>query len=231
MGKKYLITQNTNYLKSNIMETKNFNQTMSNEPTLNEKVMLPRPRMGFKQAVSTCFGKYATFKGRARRSEYWWFTLFTLIAFVVLFGPAMLLSYLNESCGINIDGGPWLVGTIISAVLAMAGILFCLFIIIPSISVEVRRLHDTGRSGWWLFWSVVVVIVATSVPFFVLGSKAFGMEEIQTITEAFKLALLPGLLVAVPIVAEWLLSIITFVFTLLNSHKEENKYGLSPKYQ
>ena len=214
------------------METSSFNPTMSNEASMNEKVMLPRPRMGFKEAVSECFGKFATFKGRARRSEYWWFSLFTFLVAIVLFGPVMVLCCLEESCGVNMDGGPWMIALAVSGILALLGVIFFLCIMLPSIAVEVRRLHDTGRSGWWLFWSFVMSFLATVVPFYFFGfSKAADMGEIQTITEAFKLALMPGIIVVVPIVANWLLAIITFVFTLFDSHKSENKYGLSPKYQ
>ena len=77
--------------------------------------------MSFAQSIITCFKKYADFKGRASRSEYWWFALF-----ISLFG-----SYL-----INQVEGIW-------------KILTYLGLIIPLMSVGTRRLHDTGRSGWW----------------------------------------------------------------------------------
>ena len=214
------------------METNNLNQTMSNETHMNEIVTLPRPRMSFKEAVSTCFGKYATFKGRARRSEYWWFSLFGLIVFVVLLGPALALMYLEESCGVNMDGGLWTFATVVSAILALIGMLAFLGMIIPCISVEVRRLHDTGRSGWWVFWSLIVAFVAGVVPYFVFGfDKASDMGEIQTFTSAFELALLPGMFVAISTLCNWILEIVILVFTLFDSHKHENQYGPSPKYQ
>ena len=75
--------------------------------------------MSFTESVNTVFSKYADFTGRAARSEYWWFVLFTVLATLVL--------------------------AMFSGVLA-AG--FCLLTVIPSITVATRRLHDSGRSGW-----------------------------------------------------------------------------------
>ena len=79
--------------------------------------------MDFLTAIKTCFSKYATFKGRARRSEFWFWYLFTVIVGLIL------------EC-IPVIG--WIIGWIISIAL-----------IIPSWAVGARRLHDTGRSGWW----------------------------------------------------------------------------------
>ena len=90
--------------------------------------------MGFGQAVSTCFSKYATFAGRARRSEYWWFFLFNIIVSIV--------------------------ATVIDAALgtAFVALLVALALIVPSIAVGVRRLHDTGRSGWWMLIGLVPLV-------------------------------------------------------------------------
>ncbi|MCY4196316.1 MAG: DUF805 domain-containing protein [Rhodobacteraceae bacterium] len=87
--------------------------------------------MPFGQAVKTClFEKYVTFSGRASRSEFWWFWLFCLILNVLLSLPAMASS----------DPAGWQVVHFICAVL----------LVLPSLAVTVRRLHDTGRSGWRL---------------------------------------------------------------------------------
>lgn len=92
-----------------------------NTPQADDKTIPHNSRMSFAQSIITCFKKYADFKGRASRSEYWWFALF-----ISLFG-----SYL-----INQVEGIW-------------KILTYLGLIIPLMSVGTRRLHDTGRSGWW----------------------------------------------------------------------------------
>ncbi len=84
--------------------------------------------MGFVEAVQECLRKYATFDGRSGRSEFWWFVLFTIVAGIVA-------SFFGQT-----------VNTIVS-----------LAVVIPSIAVGARRLHDIGKSGWFqLLWVVPV---------------------------------------------------------------------------
>lgn len=84
--------------------------------------------------------QYAVFSGRARRKEYWYFLLFSIIASIILS---------------IIDG-------LLMATIGIAGlyVIYSLGIIIPSLAVSVRRLHDTGRSGWWLFINLIPLIGA-----------------------------------------------------------------------
>jgi uncharacterized membrane protein YhaH (DUF805 family) len=85
--------------------------------------------------------KYADFSGRARRKEYWYFVLFYVIILVVL---------------LVIDG---FVGTQLGG--AGFGILTCIYalaVLIPALAVTVRRLHDTGRSGWWILIQLVPLV-------------------------------------------------------------------------
>lgn len=92
--------------------------------------------MSFGEAVRTVFSKYATFSGRARRSEFWWFTLFAILVYVVV--------------------------SIIDAVIKnpVLAIIVALAMVIPGLAVTVRRLHDTGRSGWWYFIGLIPLIGA-----------------------------------------------------------------------
>lgn len=95
--------------------------------------------MDFVTAVKTCLGRqYATFSGRARRSEFWFFSLFLTLLMAV---AAVLDASLNATEG----RGP---------VSAIAGLLT----VIPALAVTVRRLHDIGRSGWWLLVTLVPLI-------------------------------------------------------------------------
>ena len=96
--------------------------------------------MGFIETIEVCFTKYFNFSGRARRSEYWFFALFTLLT-------TSFFVYFEGYMGIfpNTD----------QAILAN---IFSLLVIIPSIAVGVRRLHDTNHSGWWLLLSFVIII-------------------------------------------------------------------------
>jgi len=94
--------------------------------------------MGMQQAVSTCFSKYVTFQGRAKRSEFWWFQLFFWIVMLVLIGGAVIMGD--------------------SAIPGILMGLLCLAYILPGVAVTVRRLHDLDRSGWWYFIQLVPVI-------------------------------------------------------------------------
>lgn len=98
--------------------------------------------------------KYAVFSGRARRKEYWYFALFYLIIYVAL-------SIVDRATG-TFD--------VQSRVGLLSGI-FVLAMLIPSLAVSVRRLHDTDRSGWWLLIGFIPLIGAiVLLVFFVLDS-------------------------------------------------------------
>ena len=84
--------------------------------------------------------QYAVFSGRARRKEYWMFTLFNFIISLML------------SIAIGI------IGSIIGADLGIISWLYWLAILLPSIGVGVRRLHDIDRSGWWLLLSFIPIL-------------------------------------------------------------------------
>jgi uncharacterized membrane protein YhaH (DUF805 family) len=84
--------------------------------------------------------KYQVFKERARRKEYWMFVLFNIIISLILRLVEDLIGiYPKEGIGV-LEG------------------LYGLVVLIPGIAVSVRRLHDTGRSGWWLLIGIVPII-------------------------------------------------------------------------
>ena len=85
--------------------------------------------MTFGESIKSCFYKYATFEGRASRSEYWWWTLFALLASIVASG----------------------ISDPVAATFSVA-------IFLPSIAVAARRLHDIDRSGWWQLTALIPVI-------------------------------------------------------------------------
>jgi uncharacterized membrane protein YhaH (DUF805 family) len=85
--------------------------------------------------------KYATFEGRARRSEYWYYMLFYFLAFVALAIVDGVTGTLDEEAGIGLLSG-----------------LFVLATLIPTIAVLVRRLHDTDRCGWWALLNLVPLV-------------------------------------------------------------------------
>ena len=85
----------------------------------------------------TVLKKYAVFSGRARRTEFWMFVLINLII-------SLALGLIE-----GMIGSPGVVG-----------MLYSLAVLIPGIAVSVRRLHDTGRTGWWLLLSFIPLIGA-----------------------------------------------------------------------
>lgn len=94
--------------------------------------------MTFSQSIKTCFvTKYATFSGRASRSEFWFFFLFNLVV-------SWLLSAIGGAASANAFYGLLLI--------------YGLIALIPNLAVTVRRLHDTGRSGGWWFICLIPII-------------------------------------------------------------------------
>jgi len=105
--------------------------------------------------------KYAVFSGRARRKEYWMFSLFNVII-------GGLLGLFEGMTGIAAQTD--------QSVLAS---LYALAVVLPGLAVAVRRLHDTGRSGWWLLIGIVPLIGALFLLFFFVqdsdpGSNQYG---------------------------------------------------------
>ena len=87
--------------------------------------------MSFLDAIKSGFRNYANFKGRAGRSEYWWWVLFTVLVEAAAsgFGDAL-------------------------------GCLVTIALLLPSIAVGVRRMHDTNHRGWWILFPIVNLIFA-----------------------------------------------------------------------
>ena len=119
-----------------------------------------RPRMGFIQAMTAWVQNYARFNGRAGLSEYWWVVLGQFVVVLVL---DLLLS----TAGRNADGSTNGLGMIVSILL----IIWSLATIIPSLSVTVRRLHDTNRSGWTYLLGLIPLVGGIIVLVFTLGGS------------------------------------------------------------
>lgn len=99
--------------------------------------------MGFVDAVKSAYGNYANFKGRASRSEYWWFQLFFMI---VYFGLSIAMNALGELGGI--------VGIVL--------LVFYIGSLLPMIALAARRMHDSDKSGWFMlipFYSLYLAII------------------------------------------------------------------------
>ena len=96
------------------------------EDCVHEGHVVSPKSVSFLDAVKSYFLHYADFKGRSRRSEYWWVYLFNMI-----------------------------VSALISAVVADLAWIWSLVTLVPGIALSIRRMHDIGKSGWWLFISLV----------------------------------------------------------------------------
>jgi uncharacterized membrane protein YhaH (DUF805 family) len=102
--------------------------------------------MSFATAVRTCFQKYATFEGRAKRSEFWWWMLFqSLVTGVVaLIGVAFIIAAGTGNSGGQVNGPLVVIGGIFYVLAILVGIA----LLVPTYAVGCRRLHDRGMSGW-----------------------------------------------------------------------------------
>jgi len=99
--------------------------------------------MDIQTSIRTCLmEKYADFTGRAQRSEFWWYVLAVTII-------GMVLSRLDQSLfGMSAFGTP----------VGILSPLFSLAVLIPNIAVGARRLHDIGRSGWWMLIALIPLV-------------------------------------------------------------------------
>jgi uncharacterized membrane protein YhaH (DUF805 family) len=113
----------------------------------------PAAPMSMPDAVRSVLTQYATFTGRARRSEYWWFGLANLLASIVA-------SVIDQAMGSVIFG-----------------LIVGLGLLIPSLAVGVRRLHDTGRSGWWLLIAFVPLVGAIVLIVFFCTDSQQGTNQ------------------------------------------------------
>ena len=104
--------------------------------------------------------KYAVFNGRSRRKEYWYFILFNLLV-------SMLLGFIDSMTGMySFEAGIGL----------LSGV-YTLAIIVPGIAVGIRRLHDTGRSGWWLLIGLIPFVGAIVLIVFCVQDSQPGENE------------------------------------------------------
>lgn len=87
--------------------------------------------------------QYADFSGRARRKEYWIFTLVNIIA-------SLVLGFIDGATGMMVGNDT----------VGILGLVYSLAVLIPSIAVSIRRLHDSGRSGWWFLIVFIPVLGA-----------------------------------------------------------------------
>lgn len=159
------------------------------------------PQMSFEQSVKTVLSKLTDFKGRARRSELWWFWLLYAIVSIIL---SFLLS------------GSYIIKSIVSILLLLS-----------IWSVTVRRLHDRGHGGWWVAASIIINLLYS----FYLSGAGY-IEALSTINPDPEIAvkLMSDPVIITSMLLLFVINISIFVFCVMDSKPEENKYGPSPKY-
>lgn len=119
------------------------------------------PMLGFPESVVRCLRKYATFRGRATRAEYWWFSLFNTLLGMVVYAAVQHLMGTEAADG--------------------AASIVQLALFLPMLAVGVRRLHDIDFRGWWMLLGLTGVGIIPLIIFFCLPGKQapnrFGTRE------------------------------------------------------
>lgn len=124
-------------------------------PTVAAPEYVPRPQqmMGFTDAVKNAVkNNYIGFSGRASRSEFWWFVLFQNLVFFG--GYIVVFGYISVALG---DEGATMSFDTFMTLIQIPAILY-LALLLPSLAVSVRRLHDVGRSGFWLLIGIIPLV-------------------------------------------------------------------------
>ena len=104
--------------------------------------------------------KYAVFTGRSRRKEYWYYFLINFLIITVLLLIDNMLGTLDQEAGTGLISG-----------------LYTLAVLIPGLAVAVRRLHDTGRTGWWVLIVLIPIIGPIVLIFFLIQDSVPGDNQ------------------------------------------------------
>jgi uncharacterized membrane protein YhaH (DUF805 family) len=167
--------------------------------------------MGFSEAVRVCLGKYITFSGRAKRPEFWYFMLFVFLGGIIFsIIDYVLFGGTTETTSTSVEvksNGP------------LASI-FNLAILLPYLAAGWRRMHDTGRSGLYLFFPMIVTVC--------VGAYLAIWGGMAQLMEGNVGAFIDGLggLVAIAALVVLILSPLIVLFWLLQrSQPGDNKYG------
>jgi uncharacterized membrane protein YhaH (DUF805 family) len=160
------------------------------------------------------FRRYADFSGRSRRMEFWMWQVFQFLVYIVVLvlsfalgGSALMMAGNNPSSALAAGGT-------ILIIFAFYGI-YCLAIIIPSLAVAVRRLHDTNRTGWWVLGPLAPYVLLV-----VAGAMASGSPDSGGPA---------GILALVSMIAMFVLGLVLLVFYFLDGTPGTNRYGSDPK--
>jgi len=148
--------------------------------------------------------QYANFGGRARRKEYWMFILFHLLIMLVLGGIDILLQLSDYPGGKSFYLMP----------------IYTVATVLPHAAVMVRRLHDTGRSAWWLLLAIIPTIISWIILFILISPFSLGEQTAPSPSAGTEL-----LVRLIPAIGGiWLL-----IYMIMEGDWEANEYGEDPK--
>lgn len=178
--------------------------------------------VGFGQAFKNFWKNYANFKGRARRSEYWWMMLwnfiFSLPAIVLMAIGYMFMIVGAISDPDDPDLAPMAIGLIILFIAGIYGLIYFLATLVPYLSLLVRRFHDAGRGT---VLPIIIFIISVVLSIFI---QVYGNLSGPDLTLDYIIVLM---IVSVISLA---MGVYTIVIACLDSKKGRNKYGESTKY-
>jgi uncharacterized membrane protein YhaH (DUF805 family) len=174
--------------------------------------------MGFVEAVKTCLKKSFVFTGRARRSEFWWWTLFSFII-------GLAVSFVADEIPDD--------NLLLTLLFTFGMLAFCIYLGIANFAVSTRRLHDIGRSGWWYGVTLIFGVVWTVWMIVKMIGLVGGMDldHVDVESDAFSLTLLKEMwdVILIPYILYIAYSILLLVWYCKDSQPGANKYGENPK--
>lgn len=162
--------------------------------------------------------KYAVFSGRAPRAEFWWFTLFVILSYVAVW--FLLIGSIGGMAASGAEPSVGMFGALGAGMIFV--MLFWLVLLVPSIAVQNRRLHDTNRSGWWLLAYYVLYIA-----YMVLSFSAVAAVGLDPTAPADSSLGMLGLSMILGVVV-FIYTIVLLVFWCLPGTPGPNNYGPDP---
>ncbi len=181
--------------------------------TNNKPTRCNRP-LEFLEALRLSFSNIFNFKGRARRSEYWWTVVGLYLMTIVVYFLALFLGIGTTGFALFNDLRSVAAGSFVTTYTILC--LWSVVIWVLMLALIFRRLHDTGHSGW---------LIGAN---FLLGIAGFITLAIGTVSDGGSMPLIA--IAVLLLIAHLVLSLYIFFLTLFDSDVEENKYGPSQKY-
>ena len=128
--------------------------------------------MNFTAAIRSFWSRFADFKGRSRRSEYWYVQLFLVVTNLAVAGIDLALMDGDVDRFIANGGG------------GIVGLIWIFATIVPALAVLIRRLHDTGKTGWWALVGFIPLVGSIVLLVFTVTDSSPGENKYGTSPKA-----------------------------------------------